>query len=220
MSQMETVAPDVHRIQLLPGAGLNAYLVGDVLVDAGLARSAPKLVEALGDRPVAEHVATHAHLDHVGGSAELLARYGLDGLAIGVGDAEAVRTGRAAGSSGAAGRVLARFAGSFPPAPVTRELREGDEVGPGFEVLDAPGHSPGQVVLWRAADRLLVAGDVLNHVAGRLTEPPGVLNTDSEQNRRSVLKLAALEPATVVFGHGQVLRDGAKLQAHAAALAR
>ncbi len=128
---MEAIAPDVHRIALLPRDGLNAYLLGDVLVDAGLARSADTIIDALGGRTVSEHVATHAHIDHVGGSAKVVRGLGLDGVAVGAIDAEAVRTGR------------------FAAVSVTRELREGDEVGPGFQVLEAPGHTPGQIVLWR-----------------------------------------------------------------------
>ncbi len=214
---MQAIAPDVHRIALLPGDGLNAYLVGDVLVDAGLARSADAIIKALGGRTVSEHLATHAHLDHVGGSSRVIAELGLDGLAVGAGDAEAVRTGRAAVKPGTAGRAVARLGGRFAPARVTRELREGDEVGPGFRVLDAPGHSPGQIVLWRATDRVLIAGDVLTNVRG-LHEPPGILSVDPARNREAVRKLAALEPATVAFGHGQVLRDGAQLRAYADAL--
>ena len=210
---METIAPDVHRIALLPGDGLNAYLLGDVLVDAGLTRSAETVIRALGGRRVSQHVATHAHLDHVGGSSKVIAELGLGGLAIGAGDAEAVRTGRAAVKPGSLGRVVARLGGRFPPARVTHGLREGEQVGPGFLVLDAPGHSPGQIVLWRPADRLLIAGDVLTNVRG-LHEPPGMLSVDPERNRDSARKLAALDPATVAFGHGQVLRDGRKLRAY------
>ena len=213
---METVAPDVHRIALLPRDGLNAYLVGDVLVDAGLARSADTIVEALAGRTVSEHVATHAHVDHVGGSAKVVAALGLDGLAIGSVDADAVRTGRPVAKEGALGRAIAR-SGRFAPVGVTRALREGDEVGPGFRVLDAPGHTPGQIVLWRESDRLLVAGDVVTNMFG-LKEPPGVLSVDPDRNRASVRMLAALEPATAVFGHGTVLRDPAALRAYAKTL--
>ncbi len=134
MATPETVAAGVHRVPLLPGDGLNAYVVGDVLVDAGLARSAKTVLEAISGRTVTAHVATHAHLDHVGGSAEVLAALGLPGLAIGTGDAEAVRTGSAPASDGPAGRLLARIGGSFPPSPVIRELHEGDEVGRTFNV--------------------------------------------------------------------------------------
>jgi phosphoribosyl 1,2-cyclic phosphodiesterase len=140
---METIAPDVHRIGLLPGATLNAYLLRDVLVDAGLGRSARTILEAVGGRSVSEHVATHAHIDHVGGSAELIDTLALSGLGIGAGDAEAVRTGRPAPKPGRLGSVIARF-GRFAPSQVIRELREGDEVGPGFRVIDAPGHTPGR----------------------------------------------------------------------------
>ena len=210
---METIAPDVHRIALLPRDGLNAYLLGDVLVDAGLARSAETIIKALGGRTLSEHVATHAHIDHVGGSPKVIAGLGLDGLAIGSVDAEAVRTGHAAVKPGTPGRVLARLRGRFTPIRVTRELREGDEVGPGFQVLDAPGHSPGHIVLWRASDRLLIAGDVLTNMFG-LHEPPAMLSVDPERNRESARRLATLEPATIAFGHGQVLRDGPKLQSY------
>jgi glyoxylase-like metal-dependent hydrolase (beta-lactamase superfamily II) len=213
---MEPVAADVHRIALLPGDALNAYLLGDVLLDAGLRRSPRKILEALDGRIVSEHVATHAHLDHVGGSAELVDRFGLGGVAIGAGDAEAVHTGRPAARPGSLGRAIARL-GRFPPSRVTRELREGDEVGPGFRVLDAPGHSPGQIVLWRASDRLLIAGDVFNHVRG-VTEPPGLLSVDPGLNTESARRLAALEPATVAFGHGGVLRDGSRLREYIQAL--
>ena len=213
---METVAPDVHRIALLPRDGLNAYLVGDVLVDAGLARSADTIIEELGDRTVSKHVATHAHIDHVGGSAKVVAALGLDGLAVGTVDAAAVRAGRPVAKHGAVGRAIAR-GGHFAPVGVTRELREGDEVGPGFRVLDAPGHTPGQIVLWRPLDRLLIAGDVLTNMFG-VHEPPGILNVDPDRNRESVRKLAALEPAMVAFGHGQVLRDPAELSAYAKTL--
>ena len=143
---METIAPGVHRIALLPRDGLNAYLLGEVLVDAGLARSADTIHEALEGRTVSEHVATHAHIDHVGGSAKVVAGLGLDGVAVGAIDANAVRTGRPVAKQGALGRALAR-GGRFAPIQVTRELREGDEVGPGFQGLDARGHTPGQIVL-------------------------------------------------------------------------
>ena len=109
-----------------------------------------------------------------------------------------------------------------PAHPVARRLREGDEVG-GFTVLDTPGHSPGHVSFWRAADRVLVAGDALfgrHPVTGRpgLHEPPDGFTLDPPANRAAIRRLAALEPAVVCFGHGPPLRDPAALPAFAAAL--
>ena len=102
-----------------------------------------------------------------------------------------------------------------PPHPVARALGEGDEVA-GFTVLDTPGHSRGHLSLWRAADRVLVVGDVLTNVqplTGRpgLHEPPRLFTPDRERNRASARRLAALEPRLACFGHGLPLWDPARL---------
>jgi glyoxylase-like metal-dependent hydrolase (beta-lactamase superfamily II) len=113
----------------------------------------------------------------------------------------------------------------WKPVDVARELRAGDEVGPGFAVLDVPGHSPGHIALWRERDRTLICGDVflnLNFyttVAG-LNEPPRAFTVDPRRNRESARRLGELEPELVLFGHGQPLRDPAKLGAFAQSLQR
>ena len=104
--------------------------------------------------------------------------------------------------------------------PVERRLREGDEVG-GFTVIDAPGHTPGQVAYWRDRDRILILGDVAMNMnmftmrAG-LHWSIGLFTHNREQNRESARKLAALQPSIVCFGHGPVLRDGARFTEFAA----
>jgi glyoxylase-like metal-dependent hydrolase (beta-lactamase superfamily II) len=101
----------------------------------------------------------------------------------------------------------------FDGVPVARNLVEGDALAAGFVVCDTPGHSPGHVSFWRAADRTLICGDVFFNlrlpglIAG-LRQPPDLLTLDPAQNRESERRLAALEPATVGFGHGPALRDG------------
>ena len=103
-----------------------------------------------------------------------------------------------------------------PPHPVTRRLREGDEVA-GFAVLETPGHTPGHVAYWRESDRTLIAGDVffnLNPLTGRpgLHPPPDAFNDDTARNRESMRRLAELRPEVVVFGHGPPLRGPGKLR--------
>ena len=61
---MKRVAEDVFQIPLAPRNAMNAYLVGDVLVDAGTPRSAKRLLDALRGMPVGAHALTHAHPDH------------------------------------------------------------------------------------------------------------------------------------------------------------
>ena len=141
---METVAPDVHRIALSPRDGLNAYLLGDVLVDAGLARSANTIIDALGGRTISEHVATHAHVDHVGGSAKVVAALGLDGVAVGSVDADAARTGRPVAKEGALGRAIARggrFAPSRSRASCARATRSAPASGSSTRPATRPGRS-------------------------------------------------------------------------------
>ena len=113
--------------------------------------------------------------------------------------------------------------GTFAPVSVARSLREGDDLGHGFVVLETPGHSDGHVAFWRESDRTLVAGDVffnlhvLTTVPG-LHEPPRILTRDPRRNRDSARRLAALEPELALFGHGPPLRDPAALKAFADAL--
>jgi glyoxylase-like metal-dependent hydrolase (beta-lactamase superfamily II) len=62
----------------------------------------------------------------------------------------------------------------------------------------------------------------MNLVTGlpQLGEMPVIFTTDRAEARRSIRKLAALEPRVVCFGHGRPLEKDttAKLQAFAAAL--
>ena len=212
-------AEDVWRIPLVPRDGINAYLLGDVLVDAGVGRSGAKVVAAVRGRTVSAHAATHAHVDHVGGSHHVVEALGVPMWASAA-DADDVEAGRPTAGPTRLSRVSARF-GGWTGVPVARRLVEGDEVA-GFRVLDAPGHTPGQIALWREADRVLVGGDVFTAM-GLLTTrrgvfaPPDAVNTDTAQNRRSMRKLAELEPRTALFGHGPAVRDASALLRAAAA---
>jgi glyoxylase-like metal-dependent hydrolase (beta-lactamase superfamily II) len=221
---MEQLADDVWHVPLGPRDSVNAYILGDVLVDSGYKLQSGKAVKAARERDVKEHALTHAHLDHAGGSARVCRELGLGGVAVGAIDADDVRTGapepppHTPGLLKGVGRRYARF----EKAPVARELREGDVVGPGFVVLDVPGHSNGHVAFWRERDGLLIAGDVLFNMhllttAPGLREPPRPFTMDPSKNRESIRRIAALEPRVVGFGHGPVLRDDAATRLHAVA---
>ena len=223
---MRQIADDVWHVPLAPRDAINAYILGDVLVDAGYKTMGGRAVAAARERGVTSHALTHAHLDHAGGSARVIRELGLDGLAAGAVDAQDVRDGGGEPPPQTPGflKGLARRYASFPPSPVARELREGDVVGPGFVVLDVPGHSAGHVAFWREADGLLIAGDVFFNMnvlttAPGLRPPLALATTDPAQNRRSMRRLAELAPRVVGFGHGPVVHDAApKLAAAVAAL--
>lgn len=211
---MHQIAPDVFHLPLTPRDGINAYLIGDVIVDAGLASSAKKIVKALAGRDVRAHTLTHAHVDHAGGSRRLVDALELP-LWAPAGDADDVRSGEPEVPAGRLKSVMTFMAG-FDGVDVARELREGDEVAVGFVVVEAPGHSPGQIAYWRASDRVLLTGDVFTNMnlfttAVGLHLPPDFVTINPARNRASARRVAALEPDVVGFGHGPVLRDAAPM---------
>ncbi|HEV2062342.1 MAG TPA: MBL fold metallo-hydrolase [Solirubrobacteraceae bacterium] len=208
---MHEVAEGVWQVPLMPRDGVNAYLLGDVLVDSGTKGQGKKVAKALAGRPVAAHAITHAHADHIGGSAHVCRTLGVP-FWCPAGDAGAAREGRQVAPGGPLKPLLERNR-AWEPVEVARELREGDEVA-GFTVLDAPGHSPGHVAFWRESDRTLVAGDVwfnLSLVTFRygLRQPPNAFTMDPERNRQSMRRLAELEPSVACFGHGRPITGAA-----------
>ena len=74
---MRRIADDVWQLPLLPQDGVNVYLVGDVLVDAGSVLDGGRILRALRGRTVAGHVLTHAHPDHQGSSHRVCDRLGI-----------------------------------------------------------------------------------------------------------------------------------------------
>ena len=213
--ELKRIADDVFHIPMMLRNGMNAYVLGDVLVDAGGPPYGRRIAQALRHEKhaVSTHVITHAHGDHAGGSHTIVEQLQVP-VWIGEGDADACEAGRPVAKSSPLARLFVGAMGRFTGVPVARRLREGDAVGPGFVVLDTPGHSPGHISLWRESDRVLIAGDVwfnMSMITTRvgLRHPPGVLTPDAEQNRASERKLAALEPNIVGMGHGPVITDAA-----------
>jgi glyoxylase-like metal-dependent hydrolase (beta-lactamase superfamily II) len=218
---MKQVADGVFQIALTPRDGVNAYLVGDVLIDAGMKASGKKVVKALAGRTVTAHAITHAHPDHVGGSAHVCRTLGVPFWSP-AGDAAAVREGRSVVPQGRMHPLMSR-ANGFPTVDVARELRGGDEVA-GFRVLDVPGHSPGHVAFFRESDRVLIGGDVFFNISlvtlrPKLREPLALPTVDPARNRDSMRRLADLEPSVACFGHGPPVAGAApKLRAFVATL--
>jgi glyoxylase-like metal-dependent hydrolase (beta-lactamase superfamily II) len=208
----EEIAPGVLRIALQGKDALNAYLLGDTLVDSGFGMVRKRLFAALDGRTIKAHTITHAHFDHIGCSHLVSAELGVPFL-CGERDADAVESGqfdRVMPKSRPLLRWMARrFSG--PALQVSRRLREGDEVG-GFSVLETAGHTPGHIAFWREEDGVLVLGDVLFHrnpmtFRQGLEEPFSFATFNPGQNRDSARKLAKLNPSVVCFGHGSPLRD-------------
>ena len=220
---MKELASGLWQLRGFPPQGINVYLMGDVLVDAGSRYAGRRILRQLAGREVTAHALTHAHPDHQGASHEACTKLGVP-FWVGENDADAAENPNLIGERQPdhwLNRLIEkRWTG--PGHPVDRRLREGDTVA-GFAVLDVPGHSRGHVAYWRESDRVLVLGDVLNNMdvaTGRrgLREPKWFFTEDPARNRESIRKVAALGPDLVVFGHGPPLRDPAALAEFAAGL--
>lgn len=204
---MRELAGGVWQLRGKPENGLNVYVLGDVLIDAGLAFNAASILKQVEGHELSAHALTHAHFDHFGASHAVCEALRIP-LWVGELDVEAVEHGKMVG------RVPVLGTRMLPAArrhPVARALKEGDQVA-GFEVLFTPGHSPGHVSYWRESDRVLVCGDVMwgfnpftNRGGPREPFPP--LSPEPRVNRDSARRLAALNPELVLFGHGPPLRD-------------
>lgn len=216
---MKQLADDLWLITGLPPYAINAYVAGDVLIDAMAKMDTRRILKELRGHPVAAHALTHAHPDHQGASHAACTEFGIPFWVpeLDVPPAEdsslIVERQPKHPINSLFGKILAG-----PGHPVDRVLKEGDVVG-GFTVLDTPGHSAGHVSYWREADRALILGDVLNNqhpllgFPRGLREPLQIFTPDPARNRESIRRLGELEPALVCFGHGPPLRDPAAFTA-------
>jgi glyoxylase-like metal-dependent hydrolase (beta-lactamase superfamily II) len=217
------IVPNVHRV---PGVrGVNVYLLlGPELtqVDCGMPGNAGTVVtylEGLGRSPaeLTRIVITHCHVDHIGSLAALQARTGAQVLAH-PGDAPVIAGERPQpGPRGAVMRLLFRLVpviSQARPAPVDVLLEDGHglELLGGATIVHAPGHTPGSITLHLPAEKLLITGDVVNHMGNRLGPPPKPFTADMDQAIMSLRRLAALEFDVLCPGHGTPVVGGAAEQ--------
>ena len=222
-----------------PGAGDRGW----VLIDTGLPGTAG-LIEAAaaarfgtGARPSAI-VLTHGHFDHIGAAKTLAERWDVPVFAHQL--ELPYLTGRSSYPPPeplVGGGIMALLSPLYPRGPIdlggrVEALPEDGRV-PGmaeWRWVFTPGHSPGHVSLFREADRTLIAGDAFctqkqESLVAVVTERPGIygppsyFTMDWSAARRSVERLAELEPEIAATGHGRPLR-GAAMRAGLDELAR
>lgn len=145
---------------------------------------------------------THGHIDHAGGAAELK-----EALSVPIEGPhrEDLFLLEALPQSGA----KYGMEGVRPVVP-DRWLTEGDTVTVGaqsFAILECPGHTPGSVVFYNAANRFCLMGDVLfQGSVGRTDLPRGSHETLIASIRNKLLPLG--DDVAFLPGHGQASTIG------------
>lgn len=181
-------------------------------------------------------ILTHHHVDHIGLAAEIVARsgaevlthpYNLPWLADYVGQRahnlpfyqriwdEGGVPGEIVEVMNHAGDGVARW---LDPLTGARTVEEGDTLamaGREWRVHHTPGHAGGLICLWEPGSRTLISNDhLLRDISSNpVMEPPPVGGLAGPRPKRLVeyvremQRMAALEPAIALPGHGETIDD-------------
>lgn len=136
---------------------------------------------------------THAHFDHIGAIPALQERY--PGLAVYIHPEDA--------------KLITHPMNAFPPCypaiAMPKDIRD-CRVVEGMAVIETPGHTPGGVSYYFAAEGLLLSGDTLFRGSYGRTDLPG---GDYGTLMRSLARLRKLPGETLVVpGHGPTTTIG------------
>jgi hydroxyacylglutathione hydrolase len=164
----------------------NAYLIGNVLIDAGVL---PSVVEPYRDK-IDTIVLTHSHFDHTAYVKEI-AHLCHASVYIHSLDAQGLTEDRLS--------LSLHFGSRSPGIPPDNLLAEGDQIG-ALTVIHTPGHTPGSICLYNKDERLLISGDTVFTEGGfgRFDFPGG----DRISLVRSIERLVSLDVDGLYPGHG------------------
>jgi len=210
-----------------------------VLVDAGMPMGGDEIRLVAEDRfgpqsKPAAIILTHGHFDHVGGIVYLIDHWNVPVYAHSL--EFPYLTGALSypePDQTVEGGLLAKISSVYPNEPINikpvlKPLPEDGSVPqlPGWQWVHVPGHSPGQVALFRAEDNTLISADAVITVKQdsmykvlvqkkQVCGPPVYLTTDWQAAWNSAKRLYALAPDVLVPGHGTAmegreLMDGLK----------
>lgn len=175
------------------------------IIDPGCYTDAEKneltnYIDSQGLRPV-RLLNTHCHLDHIFGNELLKERYGLK-LAIHPLEIPVLEM---------APQISRMFGVHLPPQQAADIFLEENDVlalhDAKFEILFAPGHSPGSICFYNRQEGYIISGDVLFQGSIGRTDLPGGNYATLINSIQT--KLFTLDDETEVYsGHGAVTKIG------------
>lgn len=202
-------------IQVTRLRAVNAFLVGEddglTLVDTLFKGSRDRLLAAAREAgaPIARIVLTHCHDDHSGSLDALVER--LPGAEVVFGEREAALLAGDLAPRDGEPAIKGRHAAQVKTRP-GRVVHDGDRVG-SLQVVDAKGHTPGQIALLDTRDGTLYCGDAFSTLGGVATTTkaypkfplPGLATWARGRAQASAERLRALDPERLAPGHGAVV---------------
>lgn len=180
-----------------------------VLTDVG--GNAPEIWQYIQDNHLnlKEIWLTHGHLDHVGGVVKMCEL--IDVPVMGPHEDDLFLLEDLANKTREYAKYGFEFSPNFLPS---RWLQEGEQLKLGnyvFDVLHIPGHTPGHVVFYCAAEKLLIAGDTLfKESVGRTDFPRS--NTQDLLNAIRTKLYVLPDDVVVIPGHRDTTTIGHEKQ--------
>jgi len=200
-----------------------------VLVDAGMPKSSNEIIrvaeELFGmDKAPLAIILTHGHFDHVGSIVDLVEKWNAPVFAHTL--EFPFLTGLQAypePDTSVEGGILAKISSYYPNEPIDikncLQALPIDNSVPFLEEwqwIHIPGHSPGQIALFRERDRVLISADAIITVRQdsmykvllqtiEICGPPVYLTTDWSDAFQSVKRLIDLNPNILIPGHGTAM---------------
>ncbi|MFZ5354891.1 MAG: MBL fold metallo-hydrolase [Bacillota bacterium] len=230
-SKIIEAAPDVI---LLEFPLVNLFMIGKeraasgewVLVDTGTENSAEAIFSAaekrFGKNSIpGSIILTHGHFDHVGAIKDVLEQWNIpvyahkNEIPYLTGRKEYLPPDPTVDDG-----LLAKLSPLFPKEPVhlgdkVKPLPDDGSIPglPEWKWIHTPGHTPGQISLFRERDRVLISADAVTTVKQEsalavltkdteLHGPPAYFTTDWHEARLSVERIRNLNPSIIISSHG------------------
>jgi len=227
----EEILPNIYRLAIpLPASplkALNSYVIRrrgrHLVINCGMRRKECRQAMVRGlkwlgiDAASCDFFITHFHVDHLGLVSDLATETST--IYLNRADAERIRMPNAqeALAAGFPPEVIERAFRAHPGARFGPQLPlpfvmpdDGELLSAGdyqFRCVATPGHSFGHLCLYEANQKLLFSGD---HILGEITPNIQAWLDDGnplKEYLKSLEKIAGLDVATVLPGHGERLTD-------------
>ena len=211
---VERVRPSIWRISFHYPTSTNCWLVLEemvlTLIDTGHWWSSKYILrrQSIG-HPLRRVIITHAHPDHAGAAKELLDKTHAIVMAhqSNIPFLQGERTMADEKGSLICRAILSagRLLGSLESPTIERvqPVADGENLG-NLKVIHTPGHTPGSISLWSAAEQAIFCGDNLlfSHGAVRVGLPWFTL--DRTTQNKSLKRYLDLPAQLLLSGHGPV----------------